>query len=330
MKKPHPHSFPGKARRVLRDPKLSLQFLKRKWSVIRRFIDVILMMICIQLRPEHMYRFSTRKLLAPMKDRHRPSQCPNIPYDLIESRTSQDLPKLGEVNLVMRGSSFDMQHLDDLSDPIIFVSFWPKAMWPNPYKNEFWPPIKTKRRAIYSHFHSVAVKELLELGLEVLWIESCYEENGLFRPMDGNRDEPWYEDIVSHPLCYRISIQQTMEKGGEPFRLRPPMGSGLAALSAISFIAGVINIYGWDYYLDSTPRDMGYWKLFSKLYHYSQDMYAGRESIENAVINFYYGYYLSKIDGINIHGYLGQLESHQKLIKQLERVLFFPRREALK
>ena len=57
-------------------------------------------------------------------------------------------------------------------------------------------------------------------------------------------------------------MKQTMEKGGEPRRLRPPMGSGLSAVSAISFIADTINVYGWDFYLKSSPEEMSYWKLF--------------------------------------------------------------------
>jgi len=65
------------------------------------------------------------------------------------------------------------------------------------------------------------------------------------------------------------------------------MGSGLSAVSAISFIADTINVYGWDYYLARSPKEMGYWALTSKLYNYSQDMYAGRDSIEIATINFY-------------------------------------------
>jgi len=42
------------------------------------------------------------------------------------------------------------------------------------------------------------------------------------------------------------------------------------------------------------------------------------------MIHFYYGYHLSKLPNINIHGYLGQLGRHEKLIGKLERVLFNP------
>ncbi len=43
---------------------------------------------------------------------------------------------------------------------------------------------------------------------------------------------------------------------------------------------------------------------------------------ESALINFYYGYQLSKLPNITIHGYMGKLGKHHKLIRKIERVLF--------
>ena len=47
-----------------------------------------------------------------------------------------------------------------------------------------------------------------------------------------------------------------------------------------------------------------------------------KEHFEAALINFYYGYHLSKLPHIKIHGYMGQLGKHHKLIQRIERVLF--------
>ena len=48
----------------------------------------------------------------------------------------------------------------------------------------------------------------------------------------------------------------------------------------------------------------------------------GYGHFELALINFYYGYQLSKLPNIEIHGYMGKLGKHHKLIKRIERVLF--------
>ncbi|HJO77477.1 MAG TPA: hypothetical protein QF874_02400 [Pelagibacteraceae bacterium] len=57
------------------------------------------------------------------------------------------------------------------------------------------------------------------------------------------------------------------------------------------------------------------------MYNYKHDKLA-KTHFESALINFYYGYQLSKLPNINIYGYLGQLDKHEKLIKRIERVLF--------
>ena len=65
-------------------------------------------------------------------------------------------------------------------------------------------------------------------------------------------------------------------------------------------------------------------RLFFNMYKYKLDIegHKGREHFESALINFYYGYQLSKLPHIKIHGYMGQLGKHHKLIQRIERVLF--------
>jgi len=66
---------------------------------------------------------------------------------------------------------------------------------------------------------------------------------------------------------------------------------------------------------------MNYWQLFFNMYKYKYD-FRSKNHFESAIINFYYGYQLSKLSNINIHGYMGQLNNHEKLIRRIEKVLF--------
>ena len=302
--------------------------VSRRFKILRRLLDAMLMMLLLHFWPEQVSRFSTRKLLPPIRDRYPPPENPEIPYEIIESRSSSERPSFDHLNVVLRGSSFDLHELNTLENPIALVSFWPKEMWPNLYPSEFWPPLKTNREVIYTHFHAEAVRELLKLDLRVLWIEGCYsDEQGRFRPQDGASRESWYEELAHHPLCTRISVLQKIHKGGEPFRLRPPTGSGLSAIATCYLLANNISVYGWDYYLKETPLNSSYWSLFIKLYSYFLDSYKGMNFIEAGIINFYYGYKFGNMPGSKIHGYLGQLQAHGKLIEKLERVIFYPKRE---
>ena len=101
-----------------------------------------------------------------------------------------------------------------------------------------------------------------------------------------------------------------------------PTGSFLPPLCALSFFAEKINVYGWDYYLDKSPANMNYWQLLFNMYKIRPDLDRSMYHFESALINFYYGYQLSKLSNFNIHGYMGQLGKHEKLIKRIERVLF--------
>jgi len=283
------------------------------------------MMLLLHFWPEQVFRFSTRRLLPPMRDRYPRPENPEIPYEIIESRSSSERPNFDHLNVILRGSSFDLHELDTVGNPVVLVSFWPKEMWPNSYPTEFWPPLKTNREVIYTHFHAEAVRELLKLNLRVLWIESCYsDKQGEFHPQDGDSRQSWYEKLTHHPLCTRISVLQKIDKGGN--RLRPPTGSGLAAIATCYLLTKNISVYGWDYYLKESPQNFGYWTLFIKLYSYFLDSYKGMNFIEAGIINFYYGYHFGNMPGIRIHGYLGQLHAHGKLIEKLERVIFYSKK----
>jgi len=70
---------------------------------------------------------------------------------------------------------------------------------------------------------------------------------------------------------------------------------------------------------------MGYWQLYFNLCsRLKNNLQLSVYMLESTIVSYYYGYHLSKLPNINIHGYLGQLGRHEKLIGKLERVLFNP------
>jgi hypothetical protein len=109
-----------------------------------------------------------------------------------------------------------------------------------------------------------------------------------------------------------------------PYPQWAPTSSFLSFLWALSFFAEKINVYGWDFYLDLSPANMSYWQLIYIMYRYKDydSRTRGYMHFETALINFYYGYQLSKLPKFKIHGHMGQLGKHHKLIQRIERVLF--------
>ena len=303
-----------KISRILRNPYAS--FVKRInfWFCgARHFIDIFVMMFLVHFWPEQTYRFSTRKMLPNKERRYRVIDRPIIPSELVESRTS-DIPGMEEANIVLRGSSFDIKQLDKLADlPTFLVSFW--------------EPVQTKMEVTYVIGRDEIALRLAKLGYKVIHNEVCLMDyDGNITPSGfSHKEQPWYNQYVEDGTFKRISILENLYYGlpKQPNCLWSPLSSGIHGIIALSYFAEKINVYGWDYYLGSSPDSMSYWQLYFNLNNQlKEDIKRTSYIFETAIVNYYYGYHLSRLPNINIHGYLGQLGRHEKLIGKLERVLF--------
>ena len=280
---------------------------------VRRISEMLAMMFLIQFWPEQTYRFSTRKCLPPKERRYRLSDRPIIPCELVESRTS-DIPKMKEANIVLRGSSFDIKQLEKLPDlPTFLVSFW--------------EPVQTKKEVTYVMGRSKNALRLGKLGHKVIHNEVCMMgDDGNITPSDfSHKEPPWYNQFVEDGTCKRISILENLYYGvpKPPYPVWTPLTSGIHGIISLSYFAEKLNVYGWDHYLESSPDSMSYWQFYFNLCNQFRDNIDGSKyTLETAVVNYYYGYHLSKLPNIKIYGYLGQLGRHEKLIGKLERVLF--------
>jgi hypothetical protein len=299
---------------ILRHPfAYFIGYTKLKFCMVRRCFDILMMMFLIHFWPEQTYRFSTRKMLHDKERRYQTSDRPIIPFELVESRTS-DIPRMKEANIVLRGSSFDIKQLEELDFPTFLVSFW--------------EPVQTKKEVTYVMGRAKNALRLGKLGHKVIHTEvSLIGYDGNITPSEtSNYKELWYNQFVEDGTCKRISISENLYHGlpKPPYCLWAPFTSGIHGIISLSYFADKINVYGWDYYLESSPDSMSYWQLYFNLMNLKDDITFSSLLFETSIANFYYGYHLSKLTNINIHGYLGQLGRHEKLIGKLERVLFNP------
>ena len=329
-----------------------LTWLKDRLIDLSRLIDVLMMMILFHFWPEQTYRFSTRKFIPTKKNRFSKESRPIIPYDLVKSKSSS-MPMIKEINVIGRGSSFNINNIKEMKGPIFLVSFWaPLRIDVN--GNVFWVHRTAYGKGrykeglsdenvdeyfedkIHKNFKNknityvIARKNLVERfkkdGHNVLGvILYTVDENGNLRSLSNKGEEtPEYLKLIDHVQYKLISLVEKIYKLPllAPHPNFAPSGSFLQALSALSYIAEKINVYGWDYYLDKSPANMNYWQLLFNMYKIRPDLDRSMYHFESALINFYYAYQLSKLPNINIHGYLGKLGKHEKLIKRIERVLF--------
>ena len=134
-----------------------------------------------------------------------------------------------------------------------------------------------------------------------------------------------YEKILNEKKIKRI---YTVEKIYKPMELPNadsapvPTGSLLTNLGTSFSYAEKINVYGWDFYLKSSPKTMNLLQLCHNIVNYRFDAKYSSMLYEYALMNLYYGYKYSKLTNVNIHGYMGDLQKHEKFIKKIERVFF--------
>ena len=84
--------------------------IKKYFIILSRLKDVLIMMVLFNIWPEKTYLFSTRKLLPRKENKFSKEQRSIIPYSLISDK-SGDMPKMKEINMIGRGSSFDLNNL---------------------------------------------------------------------------------------------------------------------------------------------------------------------------------------------------------------------------
>ena len=334
-----------------------LTWSKDRLLNLSRLKDVLMMMLLFHVWPEQTYRFSTRKLLPSKKNRFSKESKPVIPYDLLKSNGS-NIPLMKEINIIGRGSSFDLNDIKKIKGLIFLISFLGPLKisdngnlinnhifsyesgkfigfyesgkfigWKTKFTNEDLEEYMSgqakdkdknyvKKNITYVISQSEVLIPFKKNGYNNLLSVEIYmtDKDGNYHPQSKEWGTDFYRNLFDNENCRYISL---VEKVYKPPLLKPhpswaPTGSFLPAICALSNFAEKINIYGWDFYLPSSPAKMNYWQLFFSMYKYKYDVYRSKNHFESALINFYYGYQLSKLPNFNIHGYMGQLDKHKK------------------
>ena len=323
---------------------------KDLFLVVARLKDVFMMMLLFNIWPEQTYRFSTRKLLPNKNNKYFQHSKQEKPFRIIQSKKN-NIKKVKEINLIARGSSFNYNNINNLKGPVFLVSHW-LPLKVNDEGSVFYlyeeTDVRYKKqiKEIPDNFRQLKnenltyvlgshepkyVDNLLKNGHKVIKFEvrSKNQDGNLYISGKVKRSEKYklsdvYFGSLNHELFNFIELEEKVYKHPilPPYSNWAPTGSFLPVVYMLLNYTEKMNIYGWDFYLESSPEKMSYWDLFFNMYKFDMDIKRSKNHFESALLNFYYGYYLSKLPNVNIYGYLGKLEKHDKLIKKIEKVLF--------
>jgi len=270
-------------------------------AIWARRLLVIWIALLLQFRPGSVYRFSTQKVLPDKRFRLQKTLDPMDDFEIDRERTSE-LPQLDAVSLTLVGPTFDASLAEHLPGPIYAVNW----------------PVKLDRQDVvyattdYTILGAFLVNEMFPiLFVEGNWIDA----QGNYIVRDAGH---WVEDYLDDPRINRLSLYR---KGNTHANGGAPPTSGLAVMVALGFLANSIDVYGWDFYLDFTPAEDGYWKsLFNGFVNF--EMESQPHHIEFTMYNWHYAYRFSQMPQFNIHGRMNGLEKHQGINDRLDKVFY--------
>ena len=244
------------------------------------------MILLFHFWPEKVYKFSTRNVLPCKKNRFSKKEKPIVPYELVKDNCNS-ISKMKEINIIGRGSSFDLNELKKIHGPIFLISFWNslkvddnnKIFYKHYFSYEtgrFLDTRKTmtlkdlddyllsqintpdykQKNITYVISRPPVMKVLKKNGHNVLSIEA--QQMNKEGKYSSDQYDSSYLSLIDNDKCKRISVREKVYKTPmlEPHPDWAPAGSLLPCICALTYYAEKINIYGWDNHLDSSPEKM--------------------------------------------------------------------------
>ena len=115
-----------------------------------------------------------------------------------------------------------------------------------------------KKESTYVLSRKECLEPLKNNNYNICGITSVYKKD-----KDGNylarneiyNDLNFLSFIVIMTILITYQFMKNIYKSPEPEGLFAPTGSFLPAICALSQIAEKVNVYGWDFYLDRSPKN---------------------------------------------------------------------------
>jgi hypothetical protein len=208
----------------------------------------------------------------------------------------EGVKNLDEVNIIMRGSSFDsIADSVDYSLPTFYVNFYEDSEVKS--KN---PIFVTSDRRIYNILQENQKSPIIFLST----VES----------MSGNQPCKGQHEIYNGS---KLSVYF------KPAFSSLELGSGIASIATIKSISNSVNVYGWDSYLEKDIKDMNFIQYFFYLFHVpSNPQYKRSKLMVEKILNFIYASRFIDCKGITIKSYFSNIKFKDNLYKKLRTVLY--------
>jgi hypothetical protein len=99
------------------------------------------------------------------------------------------------------------------------------------------------------------------------------------------------------------------------------IGSAIIAALTFTKLTKKLNIYNWDFYMNESPKDYGYFKTLNLLYPVNFRI-KNNVFLEMGLWHWVFIYRLSKLKNVQITGYLKDICGKQKIVKRLLEIFY--------
>jgi len=272
-------------------------------------------LICLHLFPRHLYLFSEKGLRLPApKERIEKTENPLDDWVVVDDGGID----VDSVNIIMRGKSFNL-HDFQYSGRVYAVN---AMVLKDPKKQKDEIRHYGDSRGLWEFDFPVVytcgaienLKEAMEKNLPILYV------NRLIPHQNGNFVDvlPEVQKRISEYCSGRSDSHIiTMHHKSKCPTIRP--GSGLITVVALAKLAKQVNVYGWDFYLEESVKTTTYLQMLALLVNSRVHKYV---FLEMGVIHWLYASRLKKLPHVKIQGQLNDVDHHQKIIKNIEKILY--------
>jgi hypothetical protein len=285
--------------------------------------------------PKYSYLFSLKKNRFPIKD-ERIKKTENVLDDIIilDNQTFFD-----EVNLIFRGYA---PYIDNANEKMKIFSKKKNVFLVNfsllknknipENQNYYYPELGEKHRVLFTPDFPVLhlscgpeVFSCMDKNQPFIYIQKYILKNGKLNISGVNNIN---DDIIENEKINKIKEYVKHNKTCKfiKFYFKSPhnfrTGSGINAALVLSKISKKLNIYGWNFFLEESPKTFNYWKalnLFSPIkYKINNPAF-----FERFVIHCLYSNRLRELKHVSQYGYLNDFSIyHPRLSKMCEQAFY--------
>ena len=290
----------------------------------------ILLLVVFHFRPEWLYRLypiRDRSLSDYVVNKHERLEKGSCFLDDFLFYSNRD-QLFDEINIVMRGHSFEEGIDMDRSLPTFLVN------WHKPDAQYKCSMGITADPVIYNNMLAAGISPILwlEVGPSVSLNPDRYKEFlstvGINESLSQKNIKARQSNTNSSLATSRLeSIRKQLVLSRKNMSPQLSLGSGLVAVIGLSRIAGIINIYGWDQYIDSpldrksylgvlwtlggTPTGNAWWNWSSVFKIFCSQLLAWNYAVE-----------MTRDDRFRLFSHLSEAHKHTSITKRVHKFIY--------